>query len=64
VVTVEAVGDYGGRQVYVTSIIEFRNSKIVKQTDYFANALCGSRMARPMGSADGPRVSAKCAEGP
>ena len=33
VFTVEAVGDYGGQQVYVTSIIEFRHSKIVKQTD-------------------------------
>lgn len=38
VFTVEAVGDYGGQRVYVTSIIEFRHSKIVKQTDYFANA--------------------------
>jgi hypothetical protein len=38
VFTVEAVGDYGSRQVYVTSIIKFRNSRIVKQTDYFANA--------------------------
>lgn len=38
VFTVEAVADYGGQEVYVTSIIEFGNGKIVKQTDYFANA--------------------------
>jgi hypothetical protein len=38
VFTVEAVRDDGGQQVYVTSIIEFRHSKIVKRTDYFANA--------------------------
>lgn len=36
--TVEAVGDYGGEKVYVTNIIDFKDGKIVKQTDYFANA--------------------------
>lgn len=38
VFTVEAVGDYGGQQVYMTSIVEFRDGRIAKQTDYFANA--------------------------
>jgi SnoaL-like protein len=36
--TVEAVGDYSGQKVYLTSIVEFRNGKITKQTDYFADA--------------------------
>jgi ketosteroid isomerase-like protein len=34
---VEAVGQYGSDTSYMTSIIEFRNGKIVKQTDYFAS---------------------------
>jgi ketosteroid isomerase-like protein len=34
---VEAVGRYGADTVYTTSIVEFRNGKIAKQTDYFAN---------------------------
>jgi ketosteroid isomerase-like protein len=38
VFTVEAVGDYSGDRVYLTSIIEFRDGKIAKQTDYWANA--------------------------
>jgi hypothetical protein len=38
VFTVEARGDYGGETVYLTSIVEFRDSKIARQTDYFANA--------------------------
>lgn len=38
VFTVEAVGDYGGQQVYLTSIVEFRDGRIAKQTDYFASA--------------------------
>jgi hypothetical protein len=38
VFTVEARGDYGGDIVYLTSIVEFRDGKIAKQTDYFANA--------------------------
>ena len=32
VFTVEAVGDYGGQQVYLTSIVEFRDGRIAKQT--------------------------------
>jgi hypothetical protein len=35
--TVEAIGDYGGDRVYLTSIVEFREGRIVKQTDYFAS---------------------------
>jgi hypothetical protein len=38
VFTVEARGDYGGETVYLTSIVEFRDRKIAKQTDYFASA--------------------------
>ena len=38
VFTVEATGDYSGTTVYMTSIIEFRDGKIQKQTDYFADA--------------------------
>lgn len=38
VFTVEAVGDYSGQQVYLTSIVEFRDGRIAKQTDYFASA--------------------------
>jgi ketosteroid isomerase-like protein len=34
---VEAVGRYGTDTVYATSIIEFRNGLVVKQTDYFAS---------------------------
>lgn len=34
--TVEAVADYHGRKSYVTNIVEFRDGRIVKQTDYFA----------------------------
>src|SRR5260221_6249530 len=37
VFNVEAVGDYGGQKTYLTSIVEFRNGKIVRQTDYWAN---------------------------
>jgi hypothetical protein len=36
--TVEARGDYSGERVYMTSIIEFRDGKIARQTDCFANA--------------------------
>ena len=38
VFTVEARGDYSGTSVFMTSIIEFRDGKIQKQTDYFADA--------------------------
>jgi hypothetical protein len=38
VFTVEARGDYSGTTVYATSIVEFRDGKIQKQTDYFAEA--------------------------
>ena len=34
---VEAVGDYGGQKVYMTSVVEFRNGKIARQTEYFAD---------------------------
>jgi ketosteroid isomerase-like protein len=33
---VEAVGQYGADTSYMTSIVEFRDGQIVKQTDYFA----------------------------
>lgn len=36
--TIEARGDYGGNIVYLTSIVEFRDGRIARQTDYFANA--------------------------
>ena len=32
---VEAIGQYGPDKTYMTSIIEFRGGRIVKQTDYF-----------------------------
>lgn len=35
---VEARGDYSGTVVYLASIIEFRDGKIQRQTDYFADA--------------------------
>lgn len=38
VFTVEARGDYGGEIVYLTSVVEFRDGKIARQTDYFASA--------------------------
>ena len=34
---VEAVGQYAAGTSYMTSIVEFRDGKIVKQTDYFAS---------------------------
>ena len=34
---VESVADYAGRKVYVANVLEFRDGKIVKQTDYFAD---------------------------
>jgi len=34
---VEAVGQYGSDTTYLTSIIEFRDGRIAKQTDYFAS---------------------------
>ncbi len=34
---VEAVGQYGSDTTYMTSIIEFRDGRIVKQTDYFGS---------------------------
>lgn len=37
VFTVEARGDYSGERVYMTSIVEFRDGKIARQTDYFAS---------------------------
>lgn len=33
---VEATGRYGADLSYVTSIFEFRDGKIIRQTDYFA----------------------------
>jgi hypothetical protein len=33
----EATGRYGADTVYTTSIVEFRDGLIAKQTDYFAN---------------------------
>lgn len=38
VFTVEARGDYPTERVYMTSIVEFRDGKIARQTDYFASA--------------------------
>jgi ketosteroid isomerase-like protein len=38
VFTVEARGEYPGERVYMTSIVEFREGKIARQTDYFASA--------------------------
>ena len=38
VFVVEARGDYSGTIVYLTSILEFRDGKIQRQTDYFADA--------------------------
>ncbi len=38
VFTVEARGDYSGERVHLTSIVEFRDGKIARQTDYFASA--------------------------
>ena len=38
VFTVEARGTYSGEPVYMTSIVEFHDGKIAKQTDYFASA--------------------------
>ena len=37
VFVVEATGQYGADTVYTTSIVEFRDGKIAKQTDYFAS---------------------------
>ena len=37
VFAVEAVGDYGGERYHLTSIVEFRDGKIAKQTDYWAS---------------------------
>ena len=34
---VEAVGQYAAGTSYMTSIVEFRDGQIVKQTDYFAS---------------------------
>jgi ketosteroid isomerase-like protein len=34
---VEAVGQYGPDKTYLTSIIEFRDGQIAKQTDYFSS---------------------------
>ena len=38
VFTIEARGDYPGERVFMTSIVEFRDGKIARQTDYFASA--------------------------
>jgi hypothetical protein len=38
VFTLEARGDYGGDIVYLTSIVEFGDGRIARQTDYFASA--------------------------
>jgi len=37
VFVVEAEADYSGDKSYVTSIVEFRDGKIVKQTDYWSS---------------------------
>lgn len=37
VFVVEASADYGGEKTYATSIVELRNGKIVKQTDYWSS---------------------------
>jgi hypothetical protein len=34
---VESIGQYGSDKFYMTSIVEFRDGQIVKQTDYFAS---------------------------
>jgi len=38
VYVIEATGDYSGEIVHLASIVEFRDGKIAKQTDYWANA--------------------------
>jgi hypothetical protein len=35
--TIEAVGDYSGEKVFLTSIVQFHNGKIARQTDYWSN---------------------------
>jgi ketosteroid isomerase-like protein len=37
VFVVEATADYGGEKVFATSIVEFRDGRIVRQTDYWSN---------------------------
>ena len=41
-----------GRPAYTVSIMEFRNGKVVRETQYFAGSLRGASLAEPMGSAD------------
>ena len=37
VFVVEATADYRGQKSFATSIVEFRNGKVVKQTDYWSD---------------------------
>ena len=44
---------YDGKPSYTVSIMEFRDDKVARETQYFADPFVGSRMARSMGGADG-----------
>ena len=46
---------YQGRPAYTVSIMEFRDDKVVHETQYFADPFRGAGLAEPMGSADGVR---------
>ena len=43
---------YQGRPAYTVSIMEFRNGKVVHETQYFADPFEAPALAEPMGSAD------------
>jgi hypothetical protein len=52
----EFILTYDGKPSYTVSIMEFREDKVARETQYFADPR-GSRMARSMGRTDGHIIS-------
>ena len=53
----EFILTYDGKPSYTVSIMEFRDDKVARETQYFADPIRGSRMARSMGRTDGHIIS-------
>ena len=53
----EFILTYDGKPSYTVSIMEFRGDKVARETQYFADPIRGSRVARSMGRTDGHTIS-------
>jgi hypothetical protein len=53
----EFILTYDGKPSYTVSIMEFKDDRVARETQYFADPFCGSSMARSIGRTDGRIVS-------